>query len=308
MALAATALVLTSPSPAAAQAPTRDWPCEGCWVQPVATAAEDAGRPAPPLLVLLHGDEGHPTRLFGAWRRTAAEARVALFAPRCPEDGEGGRSWWRWNGDPEWLWGHTQAVAERHGTDPTRTYLAAWSGGATYLGYRAAAWSHRFAAVSLAGGGASPSSDRCPACRYPVHHLMGDRNPLLSLAESAADHFRACGQDVTWELLPRHTHRATWKTYATPTKLTAILSWLTKHSTKTCAAAHPTPSASATTTPSGPPPPSSATGHGGPPRGGTTLPTTRCSCSTPGVVPPPSSTTLILLLAAALAARRRARG
>ncbi|MBW2459058.1 MAG: hypothetical protein JRI68_31450, partial [Deltaproteobacteria bacterium] len=260
------ALVLTTPALAAAQTPVRDWPCEGCWVQPVAPDG-DGGRPAPPLLVLLHGDEGHPTKLFAAWRATAAKAQVVLFAPRCPEDGTGGRSWWRWNGDPEWLWRHTRSVAERHGTDPARSYLAGWSGGATYIGYRAAAWSGRFAAVSLAGGGAPTTGGHCPTCPYPVHHLMGDHNPLLSLAESATEHFRSCGQTVTWELLPHHSHSATWRSYATPAKLAEVLRWLQPHSTATCATSGPTPSGSGPS-PSPPPtePPVREAGQGAQPR------------------------------------------
>ena len=57
-----------------------------------------------------------------------------------------------------------QLVRHRHNTDPTRTYLAGWSGGATYIGYRAAAWSEHFAAVSLAGGGAPPARPDASPC------------------------------------------------------------------------------------------------------------------------------------------------
>ncbi len=312
--LAIMAIVSTAPSLAKAQTPLRNWPCEGCWLQP-AKQQTDAGSRLP-LLVILHGDEGHPNKLLAAWRRVASKAGVVLFAPRSPKDGQGGRSWWRWNGDPGWLWGHVQALQSRHRTDPERRYLAGWSGGATYISMNAAAWSGRFAAVSLAGGGAPANDGRCPSCPYPVHHLMGGNNPLRSLAESAANHFRSCGHQLTWELLANRTHRATFRHYTMPARLASILSWLMEHSGDQCPAPAPsaaTPSSQPSTRATGAnaqPSPDTAprsASRQAPTGRATHAPTPSCTCNlppTPGSRPTPAA--FAILLASALCRRRHA--
>src|SRR5262249_35410391 len=153
-------------------------------------------RPEPPdpmpLLVVLHGDEGSPDRLVSAWKAAAADAGVLLFAPKCPKDEGCTGSWWRWHGDPAWLEREVGALEASHRIDPRRRFLAGWSGGAPYLGLFASRWFPRFAALSLAGGGAPPSDPAicAPRACVPVHYLMGDRNPLFSLAASTRDYFQ----------------------------------------------------------------------------------------------------------------------
>jgi len=228
-------LVAAVPSAVSAQPAPADAPCTGCVVvMPPGAAAGPL-----PLLVVLHGDEGSPGRLVSAWKRSASEAGVVLFAPRCPTEEGCSGSWWRWGGDPAWLERRVSAIEAKHPIDPARRFLAGWSGGATYLGLFAPRWFPRFAAVSLAGGGAPPSdrttcapplraATAAGACA-PVHYLMGDKNPLFSLAESTRDYLRACRHAVTWELLPGKDHGGEWRAYAAPEQTTAILGWLLSH-------------------------------------------------------------------------------
>ena len=208
-------------------------PCPGCVV-----VGELSGERRP-LLVVLHGDEGSPTRVLGAWKLAAEKAHVTLFAPRCPKSEGCAGSWWRWNGDPAWLLAQVESVSKRFPTDPNRRYLAGWSGGTTYASFYIPRWFPTFAAVSLAGGGAPPHQPDClvdagGACG-PVHYLAGDRNPLFSLAEGAHAYLERCGHAVTWELHAGADHAAEWRAYERETG--AILGWLLDHP-EGCAAAH----------------------------------------------------------------------
>jgi predicted esterase len=182
------------------------------------------------LLVVLHGDEGSPGRVFGSWKRAAKEASYLLFAPQCPRAEGCTGSWWRWSGDPRWLMDQLDAIEARYPVDRARVYLSGWSGGATYIGLFAPSFSPRFAAMNLSGGGAPPGNrSTCAACPTPVHYLMGDRNPLFSLAQGTRAYFEGCRHDLTWDGLAGANHAAELRAYTSPEKTRAILAWFSAH-------------------------------------------------------------------------------
>jgi predicted esterase len=222
-----------------ARADETGFPCEGCVV-----IGDPGGEPRP-LLVVLHGDEGGPSRLVGTWRPTVQKAKVTLFAPKCPAKEGCVGSWWQWDGSPSFILDQVAKVEAKYRVDPTKRYLGGWSGGSTYITFHLDAWFPTFAAVSIAGGGA-PGRPGCfakagGACA-PIHYMMGDRNPLFDLAVHARDVARACGHDVTWQLVSGADHEAEWRAYVSHTS--ELLEWLLARSDGCTVAALPFPSTS----------------------------------------------------------------
>lgn len=198
-------------------------PCAGCTL-------EVHGDPAAPmpLLVVLHGDREAASTAAGRWRAAARQRKWALLSLQCPADAQcTARSWWQWNGDPQWVRDRIAEVAAQVPIDRERTYLAGWSGGATYLGLRAPAWHDTFAAVVIHGGGMAPREDppACPARALPAYFLVGDGNPLHALARDLRDYFVRCKQDVQWDLLPGADHAREDRALDAKRAL-AVLDWL----------------------------------------------------------------------------------
>ena len=235
----------------------RDEICKGCLA-----AGKDRGEPQP-LVVVLHGDEGSPTKVAGLWsplaergicREHSGDARLCepkdaagaqqyfwLFAPKCPTSEGCAGSYWRWGGDVAWLGTQVDAFVAAHAVDPTRIYLAGWSGGATYISMKNPDWFPRFAALSLAGGGTHPHKQDCfpaagGACA-PVTFLMGSGNPLFALAEEAKQGFERCHHALDFQLLPGVDHAGEWRTYQA--RVATIASWLLSHREGCRAAAAP---------------------------------------------------------------------
>lgn len=178
-------------------------PCAGC------TLDVYGDRAAPmPLLVVLHGDRERASTAASRWRAAARQRRWALLSLQCPAGEQCQASWWQWNGDPRWVSDRVAEVAAQVPIDRERTYVAGWSGGATYLGLRAAAWHATFAAVVLHGGGMEPREEApaCPARTLPAYFLVGNGNPLHELARDLRDYFVRCKQDVQWDLIPGADH------------------------------------------------------------------------------------------------------
>jgi hypothetical protein len=172
----------------------------------------------------------------------AQPQNVVVFAPHCPKSEGCKGSWWRWNGEPEWLLTRVEEISKEHAVDPARRYLIGWSGGATYIGMRSAAWFDTFAAVGLAGGGMAGHTCYAGAgadCG-PIYYLMGDRNPYFELAVQARDHFRSCGHEVTWALQRGAGHAAEWRRFAA--KRDAMLAWFLDHPYGCAQATPPAPS------------------------------------------------------------------
>jgi polyhydroxybutyrate depolymerase len=181
-----------------------------------------------PLLVVLHGDREHGSDAAARWRGAVQEHGWALLALDVPK----GNSWWQWNGDPQWV---IDQVAAVKGIDRKRVYLVGWSGGATYIGMHAQAWSGTFAAVVLHGGGMAPSDDACTD--LPAYFLVGDKNPLHRLANDLRTYFDGCKDEVVWDLVKGADH-AHEEAALTRKKANAILDWLAGHSVATAPVAN----------------------------------------------------------------------
>ena len=194
-------------------------PCADC------RASLPGGTDARPLLVLLHGDNETAEGVFEDWA-AAAEARgIAVLAPACPRDeGCTERSWWKWNGNPSYLLEQVRALADAQWLDADRLWIFGWSGGASYIGYRTQEIERTFAAVVIHGGGIRPADPACAEPHASVYFLVGDANPLHSLAVQLRDYYVRCNHDVTWTLLKGADHQAERR--ALPAKRAMILDWL----------------------------------------------------------------------------------
>jgi poly(3-hydroxybutyrate) depolymerase len=194
-------------------------PCKGCVLD------APAGTDAVPLVVVLHGDREHASAAAARWKAAVGKRGWALLAIECPADRGCKQSWWQWDGEPAYVFDQIDAAAKLRAIDPARVYLVGWSGGASYIGSRAQAWSERIAAIVIHGGGMPPAIDHCPAHALPAYFLVGDRNPLHQLAVRLRAYFDACKGDVTWDLV-RGADHAGEEAALTAKKAGAILDWL----------------------------------------------------------------------------------
>ena len=220
-ALAALAtLVVAVPAQAAPSSRKVPGPCSGC----LSSLPDDAS--AAPLLVLLHGDGETAVSMFDAWAPAAARRGIAVLALACPtSEGCASHSWWKWDGDPSWILRQVSALGELHALDPERRWIAGWSGGASYLGWRTQAFEETFAAIVLHGGGMRPARSFCAAPEASIYFLGGDRNPLHELAERLRDHYVLCHHDdLTWVVLHGADHDGERRALAS--RREGILDWL----------------------------------------------------------------------------------
>lgn len=207
-----------APSP---RAPLTDVPCTGC------RASSPSGTDPVPLLVVLHGDYGYgPSDLLAKWEKHAAKRGIAVLALKCPTDLGCKGSWWQWNGDPAWVTQQVDAFAKKRPVDRGRVWLAGWSGGASYMGMRAQSLQGSFAALVYHGGGIAPSGPCAPSvpAPAPAYFLVGNANPLHSLAVDLKKHNEACSIDVTWKMIPGADHAAEWT--ALDTNGGTVADWL----------------------------------------------------------------------------------
>jgi hypothetical protein len=195
-------------------------PCEDCVFVP----AESDGRP---LVVLMHGDDQSAATIVDAFRDLARERDVALFAPQCPVKlGCDRDSFWRWNGNPKWLFGLVDDLVRTHDLDRRRVWLVGWSGGAGYLGFHLGSLGSRFAAVTFVGG-ASPG--RCTKRKLPIHMISGEDNPHHDLMKLTYAQLRRCGHRVTWKRLPGKDHDDEWRILQQAETQGTIFDFLERH-------------------------------------------------------------------------------
>lgn len=194
-------------------------PCARCTLD--LPAKHDA---ALPLLVVLHGDRERASTAAARWRAAARERGWAVLALQCPVDLGCKGSWWQWDGEPSWIADQVAAVARTTPIDPARIFAAGWSGGATYLGMHAPAWTATFAALVIHGGGHTPDAE-CPTTPLPAYFLVGDRNPLHRLVQDLRGWFDGCQQDIVWDLVRGGDHDREDRALDRK-KATAILDWL----------------------------------------------------------------------------------
>jgi poly(3-hydroxybutyrate) depolymerase len=195
-------------------------PCDGCTL-------DVPPRTDPiPLLVVLHGNDESAGDAADRWRPAALSRGWAVLALRCPRgDGcdERGR-WYRWRGEPDWVFAQVAEASRDRAFDRRRIYLAGWSGGASYMGLMAPHWHRRFAAVVFHGGGQPPAEDGCPR-DLPAYFLVGDRNPAHPSAIRLRTYWEQCGQEVRWDLVEGANH-AKEDEALDAVKAMQILGWL----------------------------------------------------------------------------------
>jgi poly(3-hydroxybutyrate) depolymerase len=196
-------------------------PCEGCTLD----VPKRHGRA--PLLVIMHGDHERASVAADRWRHAARARGWAVLSLQCPCESE---SWYKWDGSPRWIRAQVDAVARKIAVDRDRIYLVGWSGGSTYIGKNAPAWSRDFAAVVIHGGGQPPDGDACPS-HLPAYFLVGDRNPAFSAAKRLRAYLETCGQDVRWDLVEGANHRDEDDALDAG-KARKILGWLDDHRLK----------------------------------------------------------------------------
>jgi len=221
LALALTAAAAADPAAPKPAAPRP--PCTGCTLD----VYGDPKTPRP-LLVVLHGDHERAAQAAARWRAAVKQRGWVMLSLQCPTSERCDRaSWWQWNGDPQWVRTQVAQVAGQVAIDRDRTYVAGWSGGATYLGLRAPAWHDTFAAAVIHGGGMAPREEApaCPAQSLPAYFLVGNGNPLHERARDLRDYFIRCKQDVQWDLLPGADHPKEDRALDGKRAL-AILDWL----------------------------------------------------------------------------------
>jgi len=195
-------------------------PCKGCRL------TLPAGDGPAPLLVVLHGDRQDPRTPHDAWTRLATKRGIGVLTLACPADLGCKGSFWQWDGEPSWV---TDQIAKVDAArvDRDRLWLVGWSGGASWIGMHAQAFSRAFAAVVIHGGGVAPADGTCGDAKAPVYFHVGDKNPLHALAIRLRAYHTSCAADLTWDLVRGADHEGEWA--ALPTHGKAVMDWLVAH-------------------------------------------------------------------------------
>jgi len=192
--------------------------CDGCTLEVGSASTEPV-----PLVVVLHGDRETARDRAAKWRDAVLDRGWALLALDCPN--EVACSWYKWNGDPDWVHEQVQDVVDQIAIDASRIYLIGWSGGATYIGTHMQHWPQLFAAAVIHGGGVPPRTRECPDRAFPAYFLVGDRNPFHRSARRLRAYLDSCDQDVLWDLQRGANHEKE-DAALTREKADAILRWL----------------------------------------------------------------------------------
>ena len=199
----------------------KNWPCKGCiTIFPKNLAPEDKI----PMLVLLHGDEGYPDKILKSWKKACKEQGIILFAPKCPKSEGCKKSWWKWDGDPDWLLDEVDTIIEELPVDIKKLYLAGWSGGATYMTFHIDEFSQKFTALSFVAGGVHPSE--CPSKNIPVHILVGEKDLMRKYVDPFYEFMENnCKSILYFEMMDNVSHLGTFKKLKKG-KAKEIIEWL----------------------------------------------------------------------------------
>jgi poly(3-hydroxybutyrate) depolymerase len=176
-----------------------------------------------PLLIMLHGDEGTTKKIALAWSAACRQKGIVLFMPQCPAAEGCKGSFWKWGGEPTWLFDDIAAVEKKFGTDPAKRFIGGYSGGATYISMWLGRLGSSFKGVVFVSGGIRP--DECASKAPPLYYLIGDQDIMLGLAKSAKEGFEQCGHFVTWDLVPGAGHATTLELLKNG-KASTIIDWM----------------------------------------------------------------------------------
>ncbi len=155
-----------------------------------------------PLVIALHGDEGHPNNMKSFWENLWASRKDFIFmAPKCPDSicRRSGINTWSRGGhsgsEPQALWlkDAIRHVADNYPVDVSRIYAVGYSGGAIFLGYQGfKMFQDVFAGIQWFCGGVNETEQQVyqapdnPNCKVPgrcVISRSGDRNFLVTAAD-----------------------------------------------------------------------------------------------------------------------------
>ncbi len=195
-------------------------PCDRCVLEIPAKHDDPV-----PIVVVLHGDRESATSAAAPWHAAVASRGWVLLSLQCPTDQGCKDSWWKWDGEPSWVRDQLAKVEKQVAIDPARRYLVGWSGGASWMGWRAQDWIGTFAAIVIHGGGIAPRAEACPSDALPAYFLVGDRNPLHGHARELREWFDGCHQAIVWDLVKGGDHDKEERALDKK-KATAILEWL----------------------------------------------------------------------------------
>jgi len=154
-----------------------------------------------PLVMGLHGDEGHPDQALtyiwgGVWNN---HQDFVLVLPICPG---ANHSWYQDNpaSHAAFLSDVLQDVASKHNVDIDRSYAVGYSGGSCFLSGYAMQFQDVFAGIQWSCGGCNLSytAPPKPECAVDARFHISDDDFLLSGAQGTAQGLQNQGHDVTW--------------------------------------------------------------------------------------------------------------
>ncbi len=155
-----------------------------------------------PIIVALHGDEGHPNNMKSFWEELwKTKQNFILLAPECPRGicNKGGVNTWSnggYNGsEPQgvWLKKAINKVITDYKADADRVYAVGYSGGSIFLGYQGfKMFQDVFAGIQWFCGGVNETEEQVykkpenPKCKVPgriVISRKGDVDYLVTAAD-----------------------------------------------------------------------------------------------------------------------------
>ncbi|MBW2455560.1 MAG: hypothetical protein JRI68_13655 [Deltaproteobacteria bacterium] len=154
-----------------------------------------------PLVMGLHGDEGHPDQALtyiwgGVWNN---HQDFVLVLPICPG---ASHSWYQDNPSSHaaFLSDVLQDVAGAHNVDIDRAYAVGYSGGSCFLSGYGTQFQDVFAGIQWSCGGCNLSytAPPKPECKVDARFHISDDDFLLSGAQGTAQGLQDNGHDVTW--------------------------------------------------------------------------------------------------------------
>jgi len=166
---------------------------------PVTTARYEVWAPPPgetpyPLIVALHGDNGHPGRTKSDWSHLLDAHEFILVTPQEPhQEVDGGLAGNGWDNYPnqtrEFLYNVLDDVGARYDVDIDRVYATGASAGSWVGGQIFFTMQQTFAAVQLSCGGATGvgyTKPPEPACKTPARFEIAPSDFLYNAAQTTA--------------------------------------------------------------------------------------------------------------------------
>ena len=167
-----------------------------------------------PIIVTLHGDEGHPNNMRRFWEELwKIKQDFILLAPECPRNlcNKGGVNTWSNGGhngsEPQGLWlkNAIEQVIADYKADSDRVFAVGYSGGAIFLGYQGfKMFQDVFAGIQWSCGGVNETEAQVykapedPDCKVPGRVVLsrnGDFNYLVTAADRIIEILKNNGHD-----------------------------------------------------------------------------------------------------------------